>query len=92
MSIEAIVDKYGSMEGLTVDNGVIVSWPYAVAQPTESELDSLSSLFEAKTEYIRNRVKEYPSIEDQLDAIYHTGIDGWKATIKSIKDKYPNPT
>ena len=25
----------------------------------------------------------------QLDDIYHNGIDGWKATIKAIKDKYP---
>ena len=33
--------------------------------------------------------KEYPRIEDQLDDIYHNGIDGWKATIKAIKDKYP---
>jgi len=25
----------------------------------------------------------------QLDDIYHNGIDGWKASIKAIKDKYP---
>ena len=36
-----------------------------------------------------NRAKEYPSIVDQLDDIYHNGIDGWKATIKATKDKYP---
>ena len=35
------------------------------------------------------RKKAYPSWEDQLDYIYHNGIDGWKATIKTIKDKYP---
>jgi len=40
-------------------------------------------------EYQRNRVKEYPSIADQLDDIYHNGIDAWKATIKTTKDKYP---
>ena len=40
-------------------------------------------------EYQRKREKEYPSIVDQLDDIYHNGIDGWKATIKAIKDKYP---
>ena len=32
---------------------------------------------------------EYPPIEDQLDDLYHNGIDGWKSTIKAIKDKYP---
>jgi len=40
-------------------------------------------------EYQRKREKEYPSIVDQLDDIYHNGIDGWKATIKVTKDKYP---
>ena len=40
-------------------------------------------------EYQRKRTAEYPRIEDQLDDIYHNGIDGWKATIKAIKDKYP---
>ena len=36
-----------------------------------------------------NRREEYPSIVDQLDDIYHNGIDGWKTTIKAVKDKYP---
>jgi len=40
-------------------------------------------------QYKINRKKEYPSIADQLDDIYHNGIDGWKATIKTTKDKYP---
>jgi hypothetical protein len=38
---------------------------------------------------LENRRKEYPSIEDQLDEIYHNGINAWKATIKVTKDKYP---
>ena len=37
----------------------------------------------------RNRQQEYPKIVDQLDDIYHNGIDAWKATIKAVKDKYP---
>tara|TARA_R110000782_G_scaffold78520_2_gene156578 strand:+ start:228 stop:515 length:288 start_codon:yes stop_codon:yes gene_type:complete len=40
-------------------------------------------------EYKSNRAKEYPSIADQLDDIYHNGIDAWKSTIKTTKDKYP---
>jgi len=39
--------------------------------------------------YIEKRANEYPSIVDQLDDIYHNGIDGWKETIKAVKDKYP---
>ena len=45
----------------------------------------------AALEYSRNRAAEYPSIEDQLDTIYHSGVAGWKTTIKAIKDKYPKP-
>ena len=39
--------------------------------------------------YKSQRKAEYPSIEDQLDDIYLNGIDAWKATIKTTKDKYP---
>tara|TARA_B100000900_G_scaffold301066_1_gene259644 strand:- start:489 stop:767 length:279 start_codon:yes stop_codon:yes gene_type:complete len=39
-------------------------------------------------EYQYKRAAEYPSIVDQLDDIYHNGIDGWKTTIKAVKDKH----
>ena len=39
--------------------------------------------------YQWKREAEYPSIAEQLDDLYHNGIDGWKATIKATKDKYP---
>ena len=42
-------------------------------------------------DYARKRALEYPTIVDQLDKIYHSGIDAWKADIKAIKDKYPKP-
>ena len=48
----------------------------------------LQAEYEAK-EYQRDRAEAYPSIVDQLDDLYHNGIDGWKATIKETKDKYP---
>jgi len=38
-----------------------------------------------------NRIREYPTIADQLDDIYHNGIDAWKATIKTVKDNNPKP-
>ena len=41
--------------------------------------------------YKSKRRAEYPSVADQLDDIYHNGIDGWKATIKAVKDKYSKP-
>ena len=46
----------------------------------------------AETEYQRKRLAEYPSIVDQLDDIYHNGVDEWKKTIKAVKDKYPKPS
>ena len=39
--------------------------------------------------YKISREMEYPPLQEQLDDIYHNGIDGWKSTIKAIKDKYP---
>ena len=54
----------------------------------ESKIVELQAEYDAK-QYQRDRAKEYPSMADQLDDIYHNGIDAWKATIKTIKDKYP---
>jgi len=45
----------------------------------------------AATKYQRDRAAEYPSVVDQLDLIYHSGVDAWKAKIKETKDKYPKP-
>ena len=39
--------------------------------------------------YAELRAPEYPPIADQLDKIYHSGVNAWKAEIKEIKDKYP---
>jgi len=52
------------------------------------DLDAVNAEVEAKA-YQEKRAIEYPSMADQLDDIYHNGIDAWKATIKAVKDKYP---
>jgi hypothetical protein len=39
--------------------------------------------------YKYQRAKEYPSIVDQLDTLYHGGYDSWKASIDVVKNKYP---
>ena len=54
----------------------------------KKHMATLKSEWENK-KYQRNRAEAYPSIEDQLDDLYHNGIEGWKTTIKAIKDKYP---
>ena len=63
------------------------------AKPSESDCtNGLKALQDAwdleNNSYKSKRKAEYPSIADQLDDIYHNGIDGWKATIKTTKDKY----
>jgi hypothetical protein len=42
-------------------------------------------------QYQRLRKQEYPSIEDQLDILYHQGYEGWKSEIDKIKEKHPKP-
>tara|TARA_B100000497_G_C7508614_1_gene309961 strand:+ start:393 stop:686 length:294 start_codon:yes stop_codon:yes gene_type:complete len=59
-----------------------------------AEADILAKQKELQTaydnaKYQRDRAEAYPSIAEQLDDIYHNGIDAWKATIKTVKDKYP---
>ncbi len=49
---------------------------------------ALDAEFQA-TQYQRDR--KYPPIGDQLDDIYHNGIDAWKVTIKAVKDAHPKP-
>ena len=65
-------------------------------KPTEKEctdgLAALQAAWDAEFDsYKSKRKAEYPSVVDQLDDIYHNGIDAWKATIKATKDKYPKP-
>ena len=67
------------------------------SKPTEKECtDGLKALQDAwdleNDSYKSQRKAEYPNIEDQLDTIYHSGVAGWKTSIKAIKDKYPKPS
>ena len=48
----------------------------------QKELQALEDVYD-------NRRKEYGTVIDQLDEIYHEGLDSWKARISSIKAKYP---
>jgi hypothetical protein len=59
-----------------------------------AEADILAKQKELQTAYDNNayqrsRAEAYPSMADQLDDIYHNGVDEWKKTIKAVKDKYP---
>ncbi len=58
--------------------------------PVSYDKAAVQALVDANS-YKANRAKEYPSIPDQLDTLYHSGLDAWKAEIKTVKDKYPKP-
>ena len=74
------------------DNTDTIDWLKETTPISESDIETKVNELKADydaNKYQRDRAKEYPSIVDQLDDIYHNGIDGWKATIKATKDKYP---
>ena len=52
--------------------------------------DTLNEL-SAVVQYARDRRNNYPAIEEQLDQIFHDGIDAWKETIQAVKDAHPKP-
>jgi hypothetical protein len=91
MIIEAITkiksDAVVSIKGSNIDTCEIT---WHDGNPTNITKDQIKAKID-ETAYQGKREKEYPSIVDQLDDIYHNGIDGWKATIKVTKDKYPKP-
>jgi hypothetical protein len=63
-----------------------------LAKPTDEQIaiyETAGNTIEANQVVSKNRRNNYPSMADQLDDIYHNGIDAWKATIKTTKDKYP---
>ena len=68
--------------------------PEDFVPPTDEEIDAKHDEMVKEwesLEYQRLRKLEYPKIEDQLDLLYHKGIDGWKEEIQKVKDKYPKP-
>tara|TARA_B100000378_G_scaffold32455_1_gene24284 strand:- start:68 stop:361 length:294 start_codon:yes stop_codon:yes gene_type:complete len=74
------------------ENGVeTVTYEDGVTPIDESLVDAKVKELQAIQDYQSKRRAEYPNIEEQLDKIYHSGIDAWKADIKAIKDKYPKP-
>jgi len=57
-------------------------------QVVSYDLSAAEALVTANA-YKEQRASAYPSIADQLDKIYHSGIDAWKAQIAAVKQEYP---
>ena len=66
------------------DVEVLVDSGEAVIYDTLNELNAV-------VQYARDRRNNYPAIEEQLDQIFHDGIDAWKETIQAVKDAHPKP-
>ena len=78
------------MSNMKLVNGVLTEM--TAAEITQRELDIAAYAAElAANGYKTNRAAAYPSITDQLDQIYHEGLDAWKATILAVKEEYPKP-
>ena len=89
--IKAILSLVPEAEVTIQDNAIIWHKP-STAPVTDAQIDAEIARLQAEydaNEYQRKRAKECPSFADQLDTIYHDGIDAWKEQINTIKEKYP---
>tara|TARA_R100000664_G_C2635754_1_gene63134 strand:+ start:169 stop:471 length:303 start_codon:yes stop_codon:yes gene_type:complete len=91
--IQAIVAINPEAQATVEDNDYDkITWTTGTTPISKAELQAKVAELQTeydKNKYQRDRAVEYPSIKDQLDDLYHNGIDGWKSNIKKIKDKYP---
>jgi len=95
-----MIDLMTAIQNLTpnaecVVRGTEIEWHSTdITQPTDAEITAEITRLQAEydnAQYARDRAEAYPSIADQLDKIYHSGVAGWKADIKVIKDANPKP-
>jgi len=82
-------------DGHSWENAIVIQ--DGVTKPTKEEFDAKvaelqADYDEANAPYKLSRKREYPSLAEQLDYIYHNGVEAWKTDIiDPIKTKYPKP-
>jgi hypothetical protein len=90
-----IVWKYGPGLDFFIKRNKLIWNEKSIPKPSDSELQQIKNEYNEyieSTQYIKNREREYPTVQYQLDYIYDYGIEAWKNNvIKPIKDKYPKP-
>jgi len=86
-----VEEDFDKIEWLQADKTWSTSNPHSEITWSilDAEMTRLQTEYDGIGAVQRKREKEYPSIADQLDEIYHNGIDSWKSMIKVTKDKYP---
>ena len=95
MDHEAIRKAYPTVITIDDDSNQILDINGNQVAIEQSKIDearvALNAEYE-KIKYKEQRLFEYPSWADQLDYIYHNGIDKWKTDIVDpVKAKYPKP-
>ena len=99
--IDALFDKNGAVQRVFPAISNAAKWYADLPQLSDEMIDMFLTSVELAdatlkkefqdTEYIRLRQAVYPPLQDQLDTIFHSGIEGWQAQIQAIKDLYPKP-
>jgi hypothetical protein len=93
MIYEALNNLGATAEWCITNNDLsTLQWLTDGVQPTEAEITAEVARLQAEYDnnaYQRQRATAYPSIADQLDTIYHEGLDAWKATILAVKEEFP---
>lgn len=75
------------------DGSVVIDWrDKNQSQPTDEELE-LGEKELAKFDYCEKRALEYPTIQDQLDALWKGGeaAEAMLKQVLAVKEKYPKP-
>lgn len=87
----------GAEVSIAIGNGEVTWINPPIAPVTEDEISAEQNRMQEDydwNEYKRKRAKEYPSVEEQLDALYHAGVfpPAMADKIRAVKIKYPQPT
>lgn len=84
MNHKAIYKLYSNVVSISEAEGAFD----AQGNKVEIDMDAVNAWVDPEA-YKAKRQQAYPSIPDQLDLIYHQGLDAWKSAIQAVKETYP---
>ena len=92
---QEFLSNFKKVVGKDETNTAILSSDPALFGVTWKQLSDQIKIEEQKfkdTQYQRDRAADYPSWQEQMDLLYHGGVDALKAELKKTKDKFPKPS
>ena len=90
--IDVMAWKFAGYEYSCGETYESIEWRDERPKPSKEDIEIATVEYKeyvTATKYKALRRSAYPSIEDQLDTLFHEGLEGWKAVIMAIKEKYP---